>query len=290
MKKRDILRAGAAIIAGLAGWGLLRFAFPAFGYFPPESLTSTLERSWLTRSGLREPAGAVYLGLALVWMALFFRVVQRRWPGRGSVKGLIFGTALGGVWSFGFLAGWAFLGTTLRAELLNVVADLFPMAIAGWFIGLALGSDVGEPEDRPAKPWLAVILVAVGFVAVHTAGSRLFTELLGTTTGLLLVPTAPLQVALLFGLGLWVGGMYVVLRAGLPLVSRWARVGFFAFGIFGHSWTWFNLFFVIEFAGVGLELILLGLVGAVGVFAGALAYERLARQDGGVGIGPGPRP
>jgi hypothetical protein len=212
-------------------------------------------------------------------MTLFFSIVQRRWPGRGGVKGLMFGTALGGVWSFGFLTGWAFLGTTLRAELLNVVADLVPMAIAGWFIGLALGSDVGESDHRPVKPWLAVVLVAAGFVAVHAVGSRLFTELLGATTGLLLVPNAPLQVALLSGLGLWVGGMYVVLRAGLPFVSSWARVGFFSFGVFGHSWTWFNLFFVIEFADVLPELLLVGLVGALGVFAGGLVYEWLVRQQ-----------
>jgi hypothetical protein len=142
---------------------------------------------------------------------------------------------------------------------------------------LALGSDVGESDCRPAKPWLAETLVAVGFVAVHAAGSRFLTELLSSTTGLLLVPTTPLQTALLAGLGAWIGGMYVVVYAGLRFESTGARVAFFALGIFGHSWTWFNLFFVIEFAGVWHELLLVGLVGALGVSAGALAYEWLTR-------------
>jgi hypothetical protein len=52
---------------------------------------------------------------------------------------------------------------------------------------------------------------------------------------------------------------------------------FFAFGVFGHSWTWFHLFFVIEFAGVLQVVFLVGLLGALGAFAGALAYEWLAR-------------
>ncbi len=170
----------------------------------------------------------------------------------------------------------AFLGTTLRAELLNGVVDLIPMAAAGWLIGWAVGRDVPKTEHRMRKPWRAVLLVAVIFVAVHALGATLLADLVGSTSGLLLVPTTPLQIGVLAGLGVWVGGMYVVLRAGPPFESTWARVAFFAFGVFGHSWTWFHLFFVIEFAGVLHEVLLVGLIGAVGVFAGALAYERFA--------------
>nr|MDJ0958452.1 hypothetical protein [Arenicellales bacterium] len=75
----------------------------------------------------------------------------------------------------------------------------------------------------------------------------------------------------------WVGGMYVVLRAALLFESTWARIAFFAFGVFGFCWTWFHLFFVIEIAGMLPAVLLVGLTGAVGVFAGALAYEWLAR-------------
>jgi hypothetical protein len=272
-KKRDILRAGAAIIVTVAGWGLIRLAFPALDYFPPESLTRVLERSGFVIAGLRKLAGLGYLTVALVLMAVVFNVVQQRWPGRGGIKGLAFGASLGVVWSFGFLTGWAFLGTTLRAELLNGVVDLIPMAGAGWLIGLAVGRDVPKSEHGMWKPWLAALLVAIGFVAVHTLGSTLLADLVGSTSGVLLVPTTPLQIATLAGLGIWVGGMYVVLRAGPRFESTWARAGFFAFGVFGVSWTWFHLFFVVEFAGVLDEVLLVGLIGAVGVFAGALAYE-----------------
>jgi hypothetical protein len=271
---RDIARVTVAAIGGLAGLGLARFV--VYDYVPPEILVHSLERSMFVTAGLRRPAMMVYGALALVMMAVFFNVVQQRWPGRGSVKGLVFGASIGVLWSFGFLAGWAFLETTLRAELLNSVVDVIALAAAGWFIGLAIGRDVPRSGDRMWKPWLAVLLVALGFVVVHALGATFSAEYFTSSADLLLVPTTLSQILLLFGLGVWVGVMFVVLRAGLPFDSTWARVAFFAFGIFGFSWTLFHLFFVIEFAGVLPTILCVGLIGAVGVFAGALAYEGFA--------------
>ena len=271
---RDIVCTGAAIIAGLAGLGLMRFIF--IDYFPPEVLIRDLQRSNIITAGMRRPAMVGYGTVALVMMAVFFKFVQQRWPGRGGVKGLVFGASLGVVWSFGFLAGWAFLGTTLSTAFLNSVADLIPLAFAGWLIGLAVGQDVPRSAHGTWRPWLAILFVAFGFVSVHTLGARLFADHFASTANLLLVPTTLLQIALLSGLGIWAGVMYVMIRIGLPFNKTWARVAFFAFGVFGHCWTWFHVFFVIEFAGVLPTVLFVGLLGAAGVFAGALAYESLA--------------
>jgi hypothetical protein len=112
-------------------------------------------------------------------------------------------------------------------------------------------------------------------VVIHTLGTTLLAGLVGPAWSLLLVPTNPLQFALLAAVGLWAGGMYVILRDWLPLEKTWARVAFFAFGIFGHCWTQFHLFIpIIEFADILHVGPLVGLVGAVGVFVGALSYER----------------
>ena len=277
-KKRDIVRAGFAIIVTLAVWVLIRLAFPALDYYPPESLVRDLGPSWFVNVGIRQPVKVGYVTVTLVLIVLFFKVLQERWPGRGAVKGLVFGTWFGVVWSFGFLTGWSFLGTTLRAELLNSVVDLIPLAVAGWLIGLAIGYDVPRSEHRTTKPWLATLLVAFGFVGVHTLGAIFFANLVGPASSILLVPTSSLQITVLAGLGIWVGGMYVVLRAGLPFESTWARAAFFAFGVFGYCWTWFHLFFVIEIAGVLPAALLVGFTGAVGVFTGAIAYEWLVRK------------
>ena len=277
-KKRDIVRVSAVIIVTLVGWGLIRLLFPGLDYYPPESLTRDLERSWFVIAGVRKLAMSVYALVALVAMAMLFNIVQPRWPGRGDFKGLAFGASFGVVWSFGFLGGWAFLGTTLRAELLNSVVDLVPLVIAGWLIGVAIGRDVPKSEHRTTKPWLATLLIAFGFIAVHTLGTKFLDDLVGSASSLLFVPTNLLQFALLAGLGLWVGGMYVVLRVGLPFDSTWAQVAFFAFGVFGFSWTWFHLFLVIiDLAGLLYVGLLVGFLGAAGVFAGAIAYEWLAR-------------
>jgi hypothetical protein len=277
-KKRDIVRVGAAIIVTIAGWGVIRLIFPALDYYPPESITRVLEPSWFVTAGLRKAAMFIYGTLAVVLMAVLFKPVQERWPGRGAVKGLVFGTALGVIWSFGFLGGWAFLGTTLRAELLNSVVDALPLGVAGWLIGLAVGRDVPKAEQKMSKPWLAVFLVAIGFVVVHAFGATFFADLVGPASPLLFVPTTPRQFALLAGLGIWVGGMCAVLHAGLPFESTWARAAFFGFGVFGHSWTWFHLFIpIMDVAGALSAGLLVGLIGAVGVFVGALAYEWLAR-------------
>jgi hypothetical protein len=216
-------------------------------------------------------------------MAISFKAVDQRWPGKRGIKGLIFGTWFGGVWSFGFLTGWAFLGTTLRSEVINIAADLIPLAIAGWLIGLTAGRDIPGTKIGSRKPWLAILLVAFGFVAVHTLGLSLLADPFRRTAILLLLPTNTSQVLLLLALGIWVGGMYIVLRTVLPFQSSSAQAALFAFGIFGPCWTWFNLFFAIEFSGVIPTLLILGFMGSLGVFIGAIVYEGIQgvkRPDG----------
>ena len=275
--KGGVVRGGSAIILTLAGWMLIRLAFPSLDYYPPRNLVQDLGPSWLTAAGIRQPVKIGYVTVALVLMALFFTLVQERWPGRGAVKGLAFGAWVGVVWSFGFLTGWAFLGTTLRAEVLNGVVDLVPLAIGGCLIGIALGHDVPRSERRMTKPWLAALIVAFGFVLVHASGAHLLAGLVGPASRLLLVPVSPLQIAVLAGLGIWAGGMYAVLRRWLPFETSWVRAAFFAFGVFGYFWMWFHLFFVIEIADVLPAVLLVGITGAVGVFAGVIAYEWLSR-------------
>ena len=270
---RESVRVGAVIIAG-AALGLVRFVI--YDYVPPEGLIHDLERSVFVTTGMQMSAKTVFSAVAVSMMAVFFRLVQQRWPGRRGAKGLVFGASLGIIWTFGFFTGSAFLGTTLREDFLNSLVDLIALAFAGWLIGLAIGHDVPRSEHETWKPWLAALLVAAGFVSVHALGAWLFAGLFTSTADLLLVPETLTQYALLAGLGVWVGMMYVMLRTGLPFNNIWARVAFFAFGVFGHSWTWFNVFFVIEFAGVLPAVLVVGLLGAVGVFAGALAYEGIA--------------
>jgi len=272
LKKRFTGVFVATIIAAIVVWA--RLFHPTWDYFPPDSLVNSLERSWFVAAGARDLAFFVYIGFALGMMTLFFSILQRRWALHAGMKGLLFGMSLGVIWAFGFLTGWAFLGTTLRAEILNCLIDLVGLSTVGYVVGLMVGQDLPPARREISKPWLAVVLVASGFVAAHTLGTILFADLLAESADLLLRPRSTLQYGLLLGLGIWAGQMFVMLRHALPFRNAMVRSAFFAFGVFGHSWTWFHLFFVIEFSGVLATTLLVGLMGSVGVFVGIVAYER----------------
>jgi hypothetical protein len=79
---REGIRTGAAIIAGIAGLGLMRFVF--IDYVPPEDLIRDLERSMFVTTRMRKPAMVVYAVVSIIMMAVFFRFVQQRWPKRRS--------------------------------------------------------------------------------------------------------------------------------------------------------------------------------------------------------------
>jgi len=139
-----------------------------------------------------------------------------------------------------------------------------------------IGQDLPPAARDIAKPGLAIVFVSFGFVAFHTLGAMFLAASFGETADLLLLPRSSLQYGLLIALGAWAGQMFVMLRQALPFKSIVARSAFFSFGVFGHSWLWFHLFFVIEFAGVLVTTLLTGVMGSVGVFVGILAYERTA--------------
>lgn len=268
---RKIWLTAGVLIATLVFWGLIRLVFPALDYYPPEQLLARWERSWFVTAGIRKATMATYAACALVFMTVFLAVVQDRWPGRATTKGFIFASFLGVIWAIAFLMGWGFLGMGLQAALLNGVIDWIGLAAAGSAIGAVMGTNTKGTAG--AISWPAVILVGLVFLLMYWAGAALFAGVFPASTDLLRLPSQPVHFLLLFALGIWSGLMFAVLRQGLPFANRWARAAFFAFGVFGHSWAWFHLFFVIEFAGVLPLVLSTGLIGAVSAFAGVMAYE-----------------
>ena len=271
--RQEFWRTVAAIIATLAAWGMIRLVFPSLDYYPPEGLAQSLPRSWFVVSGTHKAAQLVYALGTLILMAVFFAMGQGRWPGRSGWNGLTFGVLLGLLWALCFLNSATLFGTTAREALLNGALDLAALALGGWLIGLAVGRDCPTPERRSRKPWLAILLIACGFTSAYSIGALLLQGSLGAAAALFARPVTALQYATLLMVGLWAGLMYVTLRPPPPFGPASANAAFFAFGIFGHSWTLFKLYSVIEFSGVLVTVILIGLMGALGVFIGALVYE-----------------
>ena len=259
------------LIGTLAFWGLIRLVFPSLDYYPPEQLLARLERSWIVTAGIRKATMATYATCALVFMTVFFALVQDRWPGRAIMKGFVFASFLGVIWAIAFLMGWGFLGMSLQAAILNGVIDWLGLAAAGSAIGVVMGTNTKGSAD--AISWAAIFLVGLVFLLVYFAGATLFAGAFPSSTDLLRLPSQPIHFLLLFALGVWCGLMFAVLRKGLHFENRWATAAFFAFGVFGHSWAWFHLFFVIEFAGIVPLVLTTGLIGAVSAFAGVMGFE-----------------
>lgn len=272
---RRIGRVAGAIALTTVVWVAIRLVFPEFDYYPPEILTPIFERSWFVEAGLRKVAMLAYVVIELLMMAAFFAATQARWPGRRGAKGMAFGLAIGLVWAIGFLTGWAFMGTTLWAEALNGALDLPPLALGGWLVGRAIGRDVPRPEDPRLGAWPAIVFIAVGYLLVHVIAGTLLAPSFGAAAVLLIVPETPLQVAVLSALGALIGAIYVMMRPGLRSKTLGAGEALFAFGVVGHCWAWFQLFFVIEFEGVAPIVLSLAAMDATGVFIGAVAYEIL---------------
>jgi hypothetical protein len=261
----------AALIGTLMFWGLIRLVFPALDYYPPEQLVARSERSWFVNAGIRKATMFTYAACTLVFMTVFFAVVQDRWPGRAVMKGFFFASFLSVIWAIAFLMGWGFLGMSLQAALLNGIIDWVGLAAAGAAIGAVLGTNT--KGTAPAISWLPIFLVGAVFLLVYSIVAALFAGIFPASTDLLRLPGRPIHFLLLFALGVWSGLMFVILRRGLPFANRWARAAFFAFGVFGHSWAWFHCFFIIEFAGVLSLVLTAGLIGAISVFAGVMICE-----------------
>ena len=85
-KKRDVVRAGCAILVTLAGWVLIRLAFPLLDYYPPESLVRDLGPSWIATAGIRQPVKVGYATVALDVVSPLLRGRDRRRAARGAAR------------------------------------------------------------------------------------------------------------------------------------------------------------------------------------------------------------
>lgn len=275
---RNLAWSAAAIIAVTVFWVSMRMT-PLLAYYPPEPFEQTLSPSVFVQNGVRDFAFVSYLCGASILLFLIFARIQKRLSGKRSTKGLVYGTMLGVLWALAFLSAVEFHGTTLRAELINGIVDLPPLALAGWFAGLIWGTD-GEPQATPvSRHALAVPVIAVAFLIGHSTTLLIFDDPLSVMGRMAFTPASPVGYIAIASIGAWIGLMYVVFRSAMPFKSTWANACLFSAIVFGHSWFWFNMFFNLLYADVLLPQVSMCLVGIIGVFFGVMAYEQVRRRD-----------
>lgn len=267
-----------AILGVLLLWAVIRLAFPGLTYTPPDVLAQALSPSVFVQSDSQKIVMFAYVTVALVLLFLFFTAIQNRLTGKRGLNGLFFGAALGVLWSLGFLTAVVFLESPLYVELQNGLVDLIPLALAGWLAGLILEPDRARAATPASFSLLAISVIGIAYAAIHSVTLLLFDDPTGVLARLALTPTTAGSYLMLTAIGAWAGTMYVVFRPGMPFKSVWANSGFFAAGIFGHSWVWFHMFFNILYADVLLITIGMGVVDILGIFVGVVAYEHLLRR------------
>ena len=271
---RRMALSAAAALAAIVVWLGMRM-IPALGYFPPELFEQTFAPSVFIQSGIKDLAFIVYLSIAVVLLFVFFAIIQGRLGGKRGTKGLVYGTMLGVLWSLAFLSSTEFFETSLTAEIINAVVDLAPLALAGWLAGLTLGTDK-PPDAKPASSeLLAIPIIGLGFVVFHSVTVVLFDDPSAAMARMMITPRGVVGYLWLASFGAWIGAIYVVFRGSLTFKSVWAKAGFFAVVVVGHSWLWFNMFFNILYADVLLAMISMCALDIVGVFVGAAIYEQI---------------
>ena len=276
---RKFAWSAAAIFAVTLFWVSMRLMSPILAYYPPEAFEQALSPSAFVQHGVSEFALVSYLCITLILLFLVFASIQKGLAGRRGTKGLVFGTMLGVLWALAFLSAVEFHGTALRAELINGIVDLPPLALAGWFAGLLWGTD-GERQATPvSRHALAIPVVAIAFSAGHSATLLFVDDPLSVMGRMMFIPARPVAYIALAAIGAWIGFMYVVLRGALTFKSAWANAALFSIVIFGHSWFWFNMFFNILYADVLWWLVAMWMAGIAGVFFGVVAYEQVRRRD-----------
>lgn len=234
--------------------------------------------SVIVRNGIETIVFICYLGVALVLLFLAFAAIQHRLVSKCGIKGLVFGTLLGVLWALGFLSAIDFFGTTLRAELINRIADIIPLALGVWLAGLILGRDTPRDAAPASSHLLAIPIIAVAFVVIHSVTLLLVDDPAGIPARLMDTPHSAAGYLWVAAFGGWAGVMYVALRSGMPSSSIWAHSGVFAVLVFGHSWLWFNMFFNILYSDVLVPLLSMCLIGILAVFVGVVLYERLVSR------------
>ncbi len=267
----------AAVVVAIVAWVGIR-VIPALGYFPPELFERAFAPSDFIERGIKDIVFVAYLSMAVVLLFVFFAAFEGRLGGKRGTKGLIYGSMLGVLWSLAFLSSTEFFETSLTAEIINAVVDLLPLAFAGWLAGLTLGTD-RPPEPEPASShWLAIPVIGLGFVVLHSVTVVLFDDPSTALARMMFTPQGLVGYLWLAAFGAWIGAMYVVFRGSLTFRSVWANAGYFAVVVVGHSWFWFNMFFNILYADVLLAMVFMCALDIVGVFVGVAVYERIHRR------------
>jgi hypothetical protein len=229
------------------------------------------------------PAVLAMLTLDYGCILFVFILLRKSWPGRGVVKGLIFGAAFGVQWFYGMLEASFALGIPLAHEFFFGLSEIPAILLMGHLAGLLFKVDTGSASDTRDKEGSRIRVVDF-FIALFIACALG----LGRFFSYAVVKVEPAWQTLPYtmwtiGFALLVGGVYLVLGRNLPGKGI-KKALLFAFFVFGLNWMLFNLFvpylFVVPGANILHNFILRVVLDCTYIAAGILVATHITKRLG----------
>lgn len=237
-------------------------------YFGPDALDIGLPKSVIVKNGLLIPAVMLLFFITFGALAGVFVLIQDTLPGTKLSKGSRYGLLFGGLWFIGMFEPGI---SPLWLSFFSGLADGLPILLLGILLGVLTATDTDNNlEQRAANPLLSIVTVAL----LYTIGRYFSYAIIHIDSAYSTLPIATLFWTV--GMGLWVGGMYQLLKQGVKGNSPLKRALMFGGIVYGTDWLLYHLFMILFFDISLADLVLRAGTDAIFVAVGVFIFERFA--------------
>lgn len=234
---------------------------PVYKYDPP---------SYFVKNNIFEISAVITLIITYALLGIVFVRIQKNLSGTKIEKGLRFGLSFAGLWFFGILGMSLILNSPLRTELAVGGLDFLSLTLLGILFGKFIATDNKQTNKTKSKETILLILV---ISLTYIFGRYLFYILFDIE---LAYPTKTILTLLwTFGIGLWMGLAYILLKQCLIEFSLLKKTMVFSGIIIGINWILFNLFALLLVEVSTLELLKLAISDIIIVATGIWLSETI---------------
>lgn len=228
------------------------------------------EPSIFIKKDLLIPALLVWEIVTFSLFTIIFLSIQDRLPGKKTMKGLLYGVSIGGLYFVGMFEATILFNSPVWTEFLMGLPDLISFVLSGILLGTILGTD-------SVQKWKSQNVFAILIIALFYFFGRYF----GYTVLQINSPYDTNPVGTFFwtiSLGLWVGIIYFFMQSGSKEKTIFHHSLYFGCVIYGINWLMNHIFL---FAIIKFDMDLLIRVGGDILFAiiGIFTYKLINENE-----------
>ena len=234
--------------------------------FIPEGRQMPFEPSVINKAGLVPLAFIIYVVAIYVFLSMVFILIQSGMQGRKLLKGFKFGLLFGVMWIIYLVEPFPHnKGAAISEYIPYPLADCIGIIFLGLLLGKFLAQDNTKRKVENIKnSKIEVVLIAVCFFVFRLFGYGVlkyyssFYERRVTTLIWTLIA------------GLWVGFMYFYLSAAINIKSKFCKILFYSFIVFGINLYFFDFFPSVIFKVNVVEIFIKTLIDIGAISTGAV--------------------